>query len=366
MCTWRRSLIRFRQVLLCILFVWRNGAAATQDLRHLIESFRDENHIPGIAVAVSANGSPPLFAGVGLANIKSNEPVTADTLFEIGSMTKTFTAQAIMLLVERRLLGLNEPIGRYLQGVPKEWHSISVLHLLTHVSGLHDWEGNPAFSFDRDYTLQEFIELIAGRPLDFPPGSRWSYTNSAYPLLGAIIEKVSGQSYEQFVTTNIFRKLKLTQTRFRTNDKGPQLRASGYVDRDGSFAPGIAHRPLLLAANGGILSSIGDLSRWVEMTTKPGFLQASSLQLMRTPVQLTGGTTFPYGIGWFMGVLDSDRVLMHNGSTVAGFSSVIYHYLDRHRTIIVLMNVDRGDAVNRLAAAVARALRTESSPAVGK
>ena len=173
MCTWRRSLIRFRQVLLCILFVWRNGAAATQDLRHLIESFRDENHIPGIAVAVSANGSPPLFAGVGLANIKSNEPVTADTLFEIGSMTKTFTAQAIMLLVERRLLGLNEPIGRYLQGVPKEWHSISVLHLLTHVSGLHDWEGNPAFSFDRDYTLQEFIELIAGRPLDFPPGSRW-------------------------------------------------------------------------------------------------------------------------------------------------------------------------------------------------
>ena len=152
---------------------------------------------------------------------------------------------------------------------------------------------------------------------------------------------------------NIFKKAKLTSTRFKENDEIVPQRASGYVEQDKILRTGEPHRPAILAPNGGILSTVRDLSQWAAYTLTPGFLSAASLESMNTQVVLNDGTRFRYGIGWFLRTVNGHRVLLHNGSTVAGFSSVIYHHVEPDCTIIVLMNIDRGDAVNRLATALA-------------
>src|SRR6185295_4435055 len=131
-------------------------------------------------------------AGYGMANLELSVPATGHSVFEIGSMSKQVSAEAVMMLVEEGKLGIDDLLSQYLTGLPEAWSGIKLRHLLTHTSGLHDWEGDTAFSYRREYTPSEFIAFVARHPLDFPPGSRWSYTNSAFPLLGLVIEKVAG------------------------------------------------------------------------------------------------------------------------------------------------------------------------------
>ena len=138
----------------------------------LTEAFRKENHIPGLAASITLKGRPLLMEGFGLANLEWQDRAGPDTVFEIGSMTKTFTAQAVLLLAERKQLSLDDRGAKYLPEVPEEWRSITIRQLLTHVSGLPDWESDAAFSYGRNYTPEDFIRFVAKRPLDFAPGSR--------------------------------------------------------------------------------------------------------------------------------------------------------------------------------------------------
>lgn len=187
--------------------------------------------------------------------------------------------------------------------------------------------------------------------LDFAPGARWSYSNTAYPLLGMIIARVSGKNYEDFIAERIFKPLGLGATRFNHPLEIVPHRASGYAEESGRLQKGEPLRPSLIAPNGGIITTVLDLAKWERGFYTAQLLKQTSLEQMRTPVRLSDG--FNAGFGLFMDVFRGHRLLLHNGSTVGGFSSVFYHYPDDKLTVIVLCNIDRGDAVNKLATRVA-------------
>ena len=318
-----------------------------------VRAFLEQHRIPSVAIAIVRNERIVKVAGYGRASLELAAPAGPRTVYEIGSITKQFTAEAVLMLVAEGKVGLDVPIARYLPDLPEAWQTVTVHHLLTHTSGLPDWEGPSLLDFHREYSDAEFIQLIGSRPLDFPPGDQWSYTNSAFPLLGMIIARVTGEPFERFVTKRIFEPAGMTETRFRHSGEVVPNRAAGYADSGGVVRNGEPLRPRLLAPNGGILSTAGDMAKWDIALWRGRIVPPATLDRMTTPVVLNNGKTFNAGMGWFVDTFRGHRLLAHNGSTAAGFSSVIYRYPDDHLFVVVLMSIDRGAAVNQLATGIA-------------
>ena len=249
--------------MLAIVSLGTAAHAQTDSVDAFVRDFIQRHKIPGAAIAVVHRGRVVKAAGYGLANLELNVPATAHSVFEIGSMTKQVTAEVVMMLVEEGKLSLDDSLTKYLTGLPDEWRGIRLRHLLTHTSGLHDWEGDTAFSYRREYTTEQFVAFVARHPLDFPPGTRFSYTNSAFPLLGKVIEKVTGVGYERYATERVFKPAGMVETRFRHQAEVVANHASGYVDNKGTFENGEPLRPVIVAPNGGVLSDGTSRSRMV-------------------------------------------------------------------------------------------------------
>jgi CubicO group peptidase (beta-lactamase class C family) len=194
---------------------------------------------------------------------------------------------------------------------------------------------------------------MASYPLDFEPGTRWSYTNTAYPLLGMVATAAAGKPYHDLVAERIFAPLGMTATRFSRPEEIVPQRASGYVEQDGRLRKGELLRPRVLEPNGGIMSTVLDLAKWERALREPALLKAASLAEMETITKLSNGQGTPVGLGLFIDSRKKHRLFVHNGSTPGGFSSVFYHWPEDQITVIVLCNIDRDDAVNRVATHVA-------------
>jgi CubicO group peptidase (beta-lactamase class C family) len=336
--------------LLTLAFQTRHQDRIDRLVRQAMASHR----IPSAAIAVVRNGRVLKAAGYGPASLELQVPAGPHTLFEIGSITKQFTAVAVLQLVAAGKLELDAPFARYLDSVPEPWRAITLRQLLSHTSGIPDWEEGHLLDFRRSYSVTQFMEVMAAHPLGFAPGSRWAYSNSTFPLLGAIVARVSGESWEAYVTEHLLEPAGMTETRFRHNDQVIPNRAAGYVDSAGKFWSGEPRRPELLLPNGGILSSAVDIAKWCSALTNGKVLKPELLKLMTTPVHLSDGTSFDAGgIGWFLSRWHGHRVWAHNGVTPAGFSSVIYHYPDDGLSVVVLFSIDRGAFVNDLATELA-------------
>ena len=341
--------------LLLALFLampWLSNARA-DEVDDYVAAFIKTQNIPGLSIAVVRDGKLVKTAGYGFANLELDSPATPETAYEIGSITKQFTAEAVMLLVQDGKLRLDDTLAQYLDGLPPAWQALTLRQLLTHTSGLKDWEADGLLSFHREYTDAEFIAAMAPYPLDFKPGERWSYTNTAYPLLGMVITRASGKPYDQFVAEGIFKPLAMTATRFSHPQEIVAHRASGYVEEAGHLRKGELLRPRLVEPNGGILASVLELAKWERVFDSDVLLSRASLDEIQAPVRLGDGTTFKSGLGIFVDQIRGHRLIVHNGATPGGFSSVLYHYPDDKLTVIVLCNIDRGDAVNRVATHVA-------------
>jgi CubicO group peptidase (beta-lactamase class C family) len=321
----------------------------------MARAFIARQRIPGVSVAVAHRGRQVYASAFGLANLELEAAATPDTVYEIGSISKQFAAQAIMTLVEAGSVGLDRTVGAYLPALPEAWSSVTIRHLLTHTSGIPDWEALGLLSYRQEYTIEEFVDLLAKLPLDFQPGTRFAYSNSTFPLLGAVIARVTGVSFEDYVRDHVFKPAGLVQTRFKTPAELVKRRASGYVDRGGILVNGEALRPRVIAANGGILSTAPDMVAWLAALAAGRIVKPQTLDLMRAPLQLANGQPYNAGIAWFLDTFRGHRVLLHNGSTVGGFSSVVYWYPDDELAVAVLMNIDRWNAVNVLATKVANA-----------
>ena len=324
-----------------------SGAAKGDVVDNYIETQRRALHIPGISLAVVRDGRIIKAKGYGLANIEANSAAAPNTVYEIGSLTKQFTATAVMMLVEEGKVSLDDKITNYFPDAPKNWNQITVRHLLSHTSGIQNHVAVPGYlnrfktnlSFETTPTREEILKEFFKLPSEFDPGETWAYDNTGYYLLGFVVEKASGKPYYQFLDERIFKPLAMIAT--RSTDPRPIVpnRAAGYEWADDKYE----NRPVLLPniafSAGTILSTVEDLAKWDAALDGEKLLKKSSLEQMWTPAKTNGGASvsFDYGFGWFLDNYHGHRIVQHAGGT-PGFSSVIYRFRDDKLTIIILSN----------------------------
>lgn len=300
-----------------------------------------KRHIPGLALAVVQHGAVVKMQGYGFANLELEVPVTPDTVFELASVTKQFTATAIMLLMEEGKVGLHYPISQYLPNTPEAWKDITVRHLLTHTAGLAPLETGfqalRAGGARTEYTTVQMFEAATQDPLSFMPGERWQYSDVGYFLLGMIMEKASGQRYREFMTERFFRPLGMTATSVLDQWAILKNRASGYTLRDGHLVNIRRVAQVELPSHYGIFSTVKDLVKWDAALDAGAVVKPSSLAQMWTPVRLNDGTSHPYGFGWQVDERRGHRMISHTGITGTEYT----RFPDDHLTVIVLTNLGR-------------------------
>ncbi|HET7842506.1 MAG TPA: serine hydrolase domain-containing protein, partial [Xanthomonadales bacterium] len=245
------------------------------------------------------------------------------------------------------------PLAKHLDGLPQAWRPLTLRQLLTHTSGLKDWEAAGLLDFRREYTDAEFDALMAPYALDFAPGTRWGYSNTGYILLGRVVAKVAAMPYDEFVRTRIFARLGMDATRFSRPQEIVPHRAGGYVDGAEGLRKGMLLRPRIVEPNGGILATANELAKWSRSFRPGALMREECLAAMTSPVQLADGGTFPSGLGLFASSFRGHRTWVNNGTTPGGYSAVYYVYPDDALAVHVLCNIDRGDAINRIATRVA-------------
>jgi CubicO group peptidase (beta-lactamase class C family) len=312
-----------------------------------IEAEMRAEKIPGLALAIVGDGKTIKSRGYGLANIELDVPVKPETIFQTGSVGKQFTATAVMMLVEDGKLRLDDPIGKYLSGAPATWKNITVRNLLTHTSGIHDYEteslkkkGAAFINLRNDYTEDELFKKFSGLPLDFPPGSKWNYSNSGYVILGILIHKVTGQFYGDVLQERIFRPLGMTYTRIISEADIIRNRAAGYRLVNGEMKNQEWVSPMLnTTADGALYTNIVDMARWDAALYTEKLLKKGSLDQMWTAVCLNDGKTADYGLGWDVTSVNGHRLIEHGGAW-QGFTTQISRYVDDKFTVIVLTNLD--------------------------
>ncbi len=323
------------------------SSSRADEVDDYVERHLHQLHIPGISLAVVADSQIIKAKGYGIANVESNVPATKDTVFEIGSMTKQFTATAIMMLIEEGKVSLDDKITKYFPAAPETWNRITIKHLLSHTSGIQNHVAVPDFlnvfqtnlEFQPSLKRDELIKLFFKLPLEFQPGETWAYDNTGYYLLGLVIEQASGRTYWQFLDERIFKPLGMTAT--RNTDPRPIVpnRASGYEWVNSAFENRPVLTPFVAFSAGALLSTVEDMARWDAALYTEKLLKRSSLDLMWTPFKAKDGAAAPYsyGFGWFINSHHGHRIIQHSGGT-PGFSSAIYRFVDDKLTVIILTN----------------------------
>ncbi|MEO8073219.1 MAG: serine hydrolase domain-containing protein [Acidobacteriota bacterium] len=299
--------------------------------------------IPGLSVAVIKDGKVIKAAGYGLANLELQVPATPNTVYEIGSISKQFASEALMLLVEDGKVNLDDPINKYLPAnVPATWQKITVRDLLSHTSGLKDWTEIKDFSYRREYSAEEFIALVKDFPLLYQPRDNWSYSNTNLPLVGIIVEKASGKTFEEFVTERILQPLNLHSIRFKHQADVVPNRATGYELRNDKWENGEPFRPKVIAASGGIVATATDLAKWWEAVLHGKIVKQTSLEQMLQPAKLNDGRTVAHGFAFFIDTFNGHQMIQHFGSTVGGFGSIVRYYPKENLTLAVIGNLEDG------------------------
>ena len=298
----------------------------------------------------------------GHANVELNAPVTADTVFQIQSITKTFTAAAIMMLVEEGKVSLDDPVGRHLDGTPESWKPITVRHLLNHTSGIKDFINEPTASLRVDVTEQEVLAATAPRALNFTPGEKYAYSNTGYHLLAMIIRKVTGKFYGDFLAERIFKPLGMEHTRVQELSAVVPGRAAGYLWRDKLVNGGYVAQSILSYGGGGVLSTAADLAKWDAALRGEKMLKKTTLEQMWTKATLNDGSKSNYGLGWGVNEFNGRRYVQHTGGHVTGFQSVMRRYLDDGLTVIVLANQSGKADPGKIAAHVAGMFDSSLAP----
>jgi CubicO group peptidase (beta-lactamase class C family) len=290
--------------------------------------------IPGISLAVVQDGRIVKANGYGLAGVENNIAATAESVYEIGSLSKQFVAAAVLLLAERHRLDLGDPASKYIDGMPDTWKEITVQQLLTHTSGLPR-ESEMFKPFERQEPV-EFVRASYDQPLEFTPGSSFSYSNIGYYVLAEIVTRVAGKPWTAFLSEDLLASNGLRSTFIADPAAIIPNRVGRYTIRNGVlFNAEVwqATRP-----SGAIASSVLDLARWTERLGSGEVLGPEFLERMFSPAVLTDGTTHPYGLGWFLSEGSERRYARHDGG-LPGATSDLEWFLDDSLAIIVLSNV---------------------------
>jgi CubicO group peptidase (beta-lactamase class C family) len=305
-------------------------------------------HIPGVALAVLKTGKPIKQQGYGYANLELKTPVTVDSVFKIGSVSKQFIASGIMVLAGEGKITLDDKINKYLEGGPATWEPITIRHLLNHTSGLV--RESPGFDPLKIQTEADVIKKAYDVPLQFAPGEKMVYCNLGYFILAEIISKASGTPWPHFIEKRVFAPAGMKAS--RPTDMKPLIsnRANGYrFTREGGYENAailFANRP-----SGAFLSSLADLVKWEQALVSGSVLSQSTLAEMWRPTKLASGALSHYGYGWVLEPLNGHAQINHGGS-LSGFRSFYLRLPKDDLTVIVLANAD-GAATDTIAIGVA-------------
>ena len=304
-----------------------------------------KHKIPGAVLKVIRDGKEIKMASFGFANLELQVKTKPETVFEIGSITKQFTATCILLLQQDGKLSVDDKIGKYLRNIPDTWTNVTVSHLLTHTSGIKSYTGLSGFELTQHFMHDEFIRALASHPLEFQPGDSWKYSNSGYSLLGYIVENVSEKKYWEFLRERILRPLGMNST----TDRNPQViitnRADGYerknemhINRDYDLTD--------VFSAGAIVSTVGDLAKWNAALDSDKLLTPASKEVAWKPQYLNDGKATKYGFGWFIDTVEGHSNVGHGGST-SGFSASLQRFPDDKLAVILLTNTDEQIATTR-------------------
>lgn len=315
----------------------------TQNLERNIDSLLQEKYPPnepGASFLIAKGGNIVYKKAFGLSNLELNVAMNADNVFEIGSLTKQFTAVSILMLMEKGKLNLEDTITKYIPDYPTQEHRITIHHLLTHTSGIKNFTKVKGLSkiAKQDLTPLEFLDFFKNEPMDFAPGDEFKYSNSGYVLLGYIIEKITGQSYAEFVEEHIFKKLEMTSSQYASHGKIIPNRASGYHNR-GGYTNRWAISFTLPYASGSLMSNVNDLFIWQEAINGNRLISKTTTEKLFTNYTLNNGEYINYGYGWHLKSINGMESREHGGS-IFGFKSMGVYLPDENIYVIGLNNCD--------------------------
>ena len=299
-------------------------------------------HIPGLSVAVVQGGKVVKAQGYGLSDVAKKTPAGADTVYQIGSLTKQFTAAAILTLVQQGKIGIDDLASKYVDGTPAAWSAVTVRELLNQTTGIRNYREalvDTLGAAPKDYTAAQVIAMADAKPLLFTPGTQFAYSNTNYHLLGMIVEKASGKSYGDYMRLTFFGPLGMTHTQMaRPGLALPNLAAGSLWDGKTMQGSSFAFSPTVDFGDGGIVSTVTDLAKWDAALNGDALLNAGSKRLLWTPPTLVSGAATQYASGWFAESVEGHPLLWHNGATIAGFTGAIFKFPADKLTLIVLTN----------------------------
>jgi len=312
-------------------------------------AYMKQAQIPGVSLAVMRDGKIVKAAGYGLANVELNVPVTPQSVFHTESVGKTFTTVGVLIMVDEGKVGLDDSITKYFPWAPTSWKRVTVRQLMTHTSGIADYMGefsekmlvNPR----QDYTEDELLRLIAAEPLDFQPGEKRVYCNSGYVILGAIIRRVTGKYWADFLKERIFGPLGMTSTRLISEADIIPNRTSGYHLVEGQWKNTDWIAPSLYAtADGTLYSNVLDMAKWDEGLYGEKLLKRATLDQMWMPTKLNNGDIYPQGLCWRIDNINGHRLAWKDG-VFQGYTTIMSRYLDDHLSVVVLTNLGEDEKI---------------------
>lgn len=314
--------------------------AKPDDLDRYILADMKSRHIPAVVFGVFQDGKILRSGAYGYSNLELRVPATTDTTFEIGSVSKQFTATLILKLMEEGQMSLNDPISKYVASLPEAWREVKLQNLLNHTTGIPDIEEIFGYdSYRNHYTAEEIITVANSRPVAFAAGTKFHYSNTNYYLLALAIQTIDHKTYSQSLQDRIFKPLGMTHTRESDPWAVIPNRASGYMLNDtGEIVNRDPMQPTACLGAGTIISTIGDMAKWDDAITHHRILRQDSQEMMWTPTKLTDGSTAEYGFGWFIGSWNKHPNVEHSGGT-AGFSCNYRRFTHSGISVMALCNL---------------------------
>jgi CubicO group peptidase (beta-lactamase class C family) len=292
---------------------------------------------PGAVLISAVDGEIVFRKGYGLANLEQGVPLEPDMVFRVASITKEFTAVLVMQLVEQGVISLEDEITDFPPDYPVQGHSVTLRHILSHTSGIKDFHDLPAFQnhLREDHTLEQTLAIFKNEPFDFSPGERFSYTSSGYLVLGAILEQVTGKTYEQLLREKIFDVIGMRSARLASHDDIIPKRVNGYTRREGILYNSPISSMTIAYSGGGLMMSADDLAVWDEALYGNELLNEQSKETMWSPGTLNSGRTrfeiFPESETSFFFQED--------------FHTVTFEFDDERAVTRLLFTLDTGDQI---------------------
>jgi CubicO group peptidase (beta-lactamase class C family) len=313
--------------------------------------------IPGLSVAVLRGDRVLLARGYGFSNLELRVPASDSTIYQSGSLGKQFTGAAVAMLAQQGRLDVEDRITKWFPEGKGVWDSITVRQLLTHTSGMPEYTDS-LVDLRKDYTEEQLVRLAASRPLDFPPGQTWSYSNTGYALLGVLIHRVTGRFYGEVLDQLIFSPLGMRTRIISEADIIPN-RAAGYRLVDSQVKNQEWVSPSLnTTADGALYLTVNDLAKWAVSLNHRRLPDSTVLDAAWAPARLNDGGTVPYGYGWYLSDQRGHRRVGHTGAW-QGFETVFYRYPEFDLSVVVLANLEQA-----IPAAIAEGIAGMLEPAL--